>query len=82
MRRTRLKSVLSSRWSGSYKRRLDEEVEEEEEEAQEEEEGAPGETAAGELHGVEKAGGDDPETRFAASLVEGAGGNMAREITP
>jgi len=61
----------------------DEEVEEEEEEAQEEEEGVPGEAAAGELSDrVKKTGGDDAETRFAASLVEGAGGDMARKITP
>jgi hypothetical protein len=30
---------------------------------------------------VKKTGGDDAETRFAASLVEGAGGDIARKIT-
>jgi hypothetical protein len=60
---------------------LDEEVEGEEEEAEDKEEGAPGETAAGELrYGMKKADGDDAETGFAAALVEGSGGNVAREI--
>ncbi len=60
---------------------LDEEVESEEEEAEEKEERAPGETAAGELRdGVEEADGDDAEAGFSAALVEGTGGNVAREV--
>ena len=71
---------------GRRKRRAgdsDEEVQGEEEEAKEEEESAPGEAAAGELgDGVKKADGNDAETGFAAAFVEGASGDVAREIAP
>jgi len=60
---------------------LDEEVQDEEEEAEEEEERAPGEAAAGKLrYGMDEAGGNNAETRFAAAFVKRTGGNVAREI--
>jgi hypothetical protein len=60
---------------------LDEEVEGEEEDSKEDEEGAPGKAATRKLRdGMEEADGDDAETRFAASFVEGADGDVAREI--
>ncbi|MGB7726585.1 MAG: hypothetical protein WBL50_01040 [Candidatus Acidiferrum sp.] len=60
---------------------LDEEVQEEEEEAEEEEERPPGKAATGELgYGMDEAGGNDTETRFATAFVKWTGGNVAREI--
>lgn len=60
----------------------DEEVEGEEEQTQEEEESTPGEAAARELgNGMDDAGGNDTETRFAAAKIERADRNVAGEIT-
>jgi len=60
---------------------LDKEVEDAEGEAEEKEEGAPGEAAAGKLdNGIEEAGGNDAKSRLPAAFIEGAGGNVAREI--
>jgi hypothetical protein len=57
------------------------EVEGKEEETEEEEESSPGEAAAGELRdGMHEADGDNAETGFAATFVEGANRNVAGEI--
>ena len=62
---------------------LDEEIEEAEGEAKEKKEGAHGKTAARELdNGIENTGGNDAEAGLTAAFVEGADGNITREITP
>jgi hypothetical protein len=72
--------VFKSKWTEG--RRSDEEVEGEEKHAKEDEETAPGEAAARELHdGLNKAGGNDDQARFAATFVEGARRNIAREVS-